>query len=262
MDNLKPLVSVIIPTYNRSNIILETLNRVLEQTYTNIEIIVISDGSTDDTKNIIEKKNDNRVTFVELNQNTGLPAVVRNTGIELAKGKYIAFCDDDDLWLPNKIDIQVSILEKDPTIGLVCCSCLFLYPNGKVEKQLSLISQVKHFIVALNIIPAKYLLMTMNFVINSSVLMIRDVEGLGFLSEKKEHRGSEDFEYWLRVVRMYKIKYLNKPLLYYRIHASQLISVDGRGKENFLRILNQYEKNLLQVSLFNLRYLVYRITNF
>ncbi|HFD31629.1 MAG TPA: glycosyltransferase family 2 protein [Gammaproteobacteria bacterium] len=108
-------VSVIIPTYNRSKYIAETLESVFNQSFKNYEIIIINDGSTDDTEKILEPYRD-RIIYKKI-KNQGV-AFARNEGMKLARGKYIAYLDDDDLYLPWKLEVQVAILEKHPDIAL------------------------------------------------------------------------------------------------------------------------------------------------
>jgi glycosyltransferase involved in cell wall biosynthesis len=109
------VVSVIIPTYNRFKFVLNTIESIKSQTYTNIEIIVVNDCSTE--KEYYEYNWDG-VNIIHLDQNSkqlfgfACAAYVRNKGIEQAKGKYIAFCDDDDIWFPNKIELQINAMKR------------------------------------------------------------------------------------------------------------------------------------------------------
>src|ERR1051325_7839947 len=103
-----PLVSVIVPTYNRANLLRETIESVLAQTYPNIELIVVDDGSTDETPELL-KQYDDRLAYIR-KQNAGGTAA-RNTGILAAHGEYLNFLDHDDLFLPTKIERQVKILQ-------------------------------------------------------------------------------------------------------------------------------------------------------
>lgn len=124
----RPLVSVIIPTYNRSSIICDTIENVFEQTYKNIELIVVDDGSTDDTLEKLEQFG-NRIRVLS-GKNSGA-AAARNRGFEIARGQIIAFQDSDDLWIPSKLERQVELLERaGPSIP--CCICnAHMYFTGK-----------------------------------------------------------------------------------------------------------------------------------
>lgn len=119
------MVSVIIPTYNRKNSIIYAIESVLNQTYTNLELIVVDDGSTDGTQNILEQIKDKRFRYV-YQKNSGA-CVARNRGIDLAQGEYIAFHDSDDTWLPNKLEKQMKIFEKY-NVDIVFCK--LNYKNG------------------------------------------------------------------------------------------------------------------------------------
>ncbi|MFC6990634.1 glycosyltransferase family 2 protein [Haladaptatus sp. GCM10025707] len=94
-----PTVSVVIPTYNRSEEVTHAIDSVLAQTYDDFELLVVDDGSTDDTEEVVTSYDDDRVKFIEHEENQGAPAA-RNTGIEHAEGEYVAFLDSDDEWLP------------------------------------------------------------------------------------------------------------------------------------------------------------------
>lgn len=116
MNKKEPTVSVIIPSYNSAFYLLETLDSVLLQSYQDFEIILVDDGSTDNTKEVIQPYL-KYINYV-YQENKG-PAPARNTGIRGARGKYIAFNDSDDSWLPQKLAIQIDYFQNHPEIGLV-----------------------------------------------------------------------------------------------------------------------------------------------
>jgi len=116
---MEPLVSVIIPTYNRAEYVCDAIESVLNQTYKNIEIIVVDDGSTDDTKEWIKKYLSSSKLKYIYQENRGVSSA-RNTGIKIAKGEYLAFLDSDDLFLPKKIELQVKEFKKSPlSVGII-----------------------------------------------------------------------------------------------------------------------------------------------
>lgn len=115
----EPLVSVIVPTYNRAGVICETIENVFQQTYRNIELIVVDDGSTDETRSVL-KSYGSRIRWVS-QENAG-PAAARNRGIGMAEGEIVAFQDSDDAWHPTKIERQVSLLQRAGD-SVVCCLC-------------------------------------------------------------------------------------------------------------------------------------------
>ena len=108
---MQPLISVIIPTYNRNESLKRCIQSVIFQTYQNFEILVMDDGSTDGTKEIVTDFNDPRIIY-EWDDNWGGPAKPRNRGIKKSSGEFIAFLDSDDWWLPKKLEESVVVLEK------------------------------------------------------------------------------------------------------------------------------------------------------
>lgn len=119
----KPVVSVIIPTYNRVHLLRRAIQSVLNQTYQDFEIIIIDDGSIDNTEEVVKKfqEQDKRVRYIKHEENKGGSAA-RNTGIKNAKGKYIAFLDSDDEWLPTKLEKQIELFRKRcDSVGAVYC---------------------------------------------------------------------------------------------------------------------------------------------
>jgi len=122
------LVSVIIPTYNRREYVQEAIDSVLAQTYPHYEIIVVDDGSTDGTGDVLKAKYGDRIRYV-WQENQGESAA-RNRGIEMARGEYIAFLDSDDLWMPEKLEKQVAFLEAHPDVGAVICQALAIDAEG------------------------------------------------------------------------------------------------------------------------------------
>lgn len=120
---LKDKISVIIPTYNRGNSIIKSINSILMQTYQNIEIIVIDDCSIDDTESLISELNDNRIKYIKLKENKGAN-FARNIGINLATGKYITFQDSDDIYRMNKLEKQYKNLLKKNSDFDFCEVCI------------------------------------------------------------------------------------------------------------------------------------------
>jgi glycosyltransferase involved in cell wall biosynthesis len=117
--NEKPLVSVIVPTHNRAAMLQRTINSVLAQTFENFELIVVSDGSKDNTDEVMSSFKDPRIRYLKHHSERG-SAVTRNTGHRVSRGKYIAYLDDDDEWVPNKLELQLSIIQQSiPEVGLV-----------------------------------------------------------------------------------------------------------------------------------------------
>ncbi len=124
-----PLVSIIIPTYNRAELVCQTIDNVFLQTYSKFELIVVDDGSTDETPSRLHQYGDRIRVFTQANAG---PAVARNRGIELARGEIIAFQDSDDLWKPVKLERQVALLEHfGPSVPCCLCNVVMRRVNGK-----------------------------------------------------------------------------------------------------------------------------------
>jgi len=115
------MVSVVIPTHNRRDLIGETIRSVLNQTFEDFEVLVVDNGSTDDTEQVVRNFRDPRIRYI-YQENTGGPAGPRNTGIRQSRGKYIAFLDSDDVWMPNKLEREIALLESNRGIDVVYCA--------------------------------------------------------------------------------------------------------------------------------------------
>jgi glycosyltransferase involved in cell wall biosynthesis len=138
---LKPLVSVIIPVYNGDRYISQAIESVLEQTYTNYEVIIIDDGSTDNTRNCLELHWHKIRYFYQDNQGV---AAARNRGISESKGKLIAFLDQDDFFLPDKLESQVACWQANPALGIVNSGWRIVDLEGKAIADLSLWQHLPH----------------------------------------------------------------------------------------------------------------------
>jgi len=132
----KPLVTVIIPTYNRASIVGRAIRSVLGQTYPNWELLVVDDASTDGTEREVRSYSDERITYIRHHQNRRVSAA-RNTGIRSAQGEYVSFLDDDDEWLPEKLAKEVEVFRNsDPEVGLVYTGKTVYDENGRVLRVL------------------------------------------------------------------------------------------------------------------------------
>ncbi|GKZ16325.1 glycosyltransferase family 2 protein [Haladaptatus sp. T7] len=128
---MAPTVSVIVPTYNRADAIPRTIESVLSQTLEDLELIIVDDASQDDTEEVVTSYDDDRIQFVQHEENQGASAA-RNTGIERAEGEYMAFLDSDDVWLPTKLEKQVLTLElrSDEWVAAYC-KAETVHPDGQ-----------------------------------------------------------------------------------------------------------------------------------
>lgn len=224
------LISIVIPTYNRVKYLLECVNSILKQSHTEFEVIIISDGSTDNSKEEIAKLNDSRIKFIELDRNYGYPARARNEGIKLSKGDYIAFCDDDDLWNEDKLKKQIDLINQ---------GCNFVFSDYKfLNKSKGLLYKFYlNFVVRviINVMHPKlsyFFLSLTNPIVNSSVIVKKSLISKIMFDESISFRASEDYQLWIQIYDTSKPFYITEELVIYRIHENNI-------SENFIANLNR-----------------------
>ncbi|MEW6620095.1 MAG: glycosyltransferase, partial [bacterium] len=204
-------ISIIIPTYNAENFLPQAINSVVEQTYQDIEIIVVDDGSTDNTKRIIEPFMD-KIYYIY--KDNGGSASARNVGIKSAKGEYIAFLDADDIWLPQKLELQINLFRQCQEIDWIHTNLMLIDESGNIIG-------VRRVSDTLSGNIFKTLFME-NWVLTSSVMVKKDCfKMIGMFDEALSR--TEDYDFWLRLAHHYKCGYLEQPLVKYRIHPTQKI---------------------------------------
>ena len=204
-------VSVIIPTYNYAHFIDEAIESVLAQTFPIFEIIVVDDGSSDNTEEIIKKFGD-KVRYIK--QKNGGVGLARNTGVKNSGGEFIAFLDADDIWLPQKIEHQIKLFQTDAEIGLITTAMREFYVR---EKTLQIYAEGKNGWCAESLL----LLEPVAVGPGSTTLVKREVfEQIGGFDETKELHPSEDWEFCYRVAREFKLAFLPEVLVEYRNHGN------------------------------------------
>lgn len=208
-----PKVSVIIPTFNRASYVCEAIDSVLAQTYQDLEIIVVDDGSTDDTLPVLETYGE-RLRL--LRQKNSGPAVARNRGIFAARGEYIAFLDSDDLWVPSKLEKQVAVLDSEPEIGLVYTDCF----KGKSLEDITNGSGGCYAEWAPQSGDIFGQLTRLNLVATPSVLVRFAVLRRVGIFDPLLRRG-EDYDLWLRIAHVTKARFLPDVLCLIRQHDSR-----------------------------------------
>ncbi|MBR2195065.1 MAG: glycosyltransferase family 2 protein [Salinivirgaceae bacterium] len=180
----KCLVSVVIPAYNAERTIKSTLDSILGQTYNNVEVLVIDDGSTDSTSIIVKSYSDTRIRLI--NKPNGGVSSARNLGIKSALGEYVAFCDSDDVWHPQKLEKQLEILRKDSSIDFIGCN----RNNERTRVFFHNYSSLKQ--ISFNDLLLKVFPQTSTAVIKKCVF-----DDVGVFDE--EQRYAEDVNLWLRI---------------------------------------------------------------
>jgi glycosyltransferase involved in cell wall biosynthesis len=202
-----PTVSVVIPTYNRVQSLQEAIQSVLDQTYQDFEVIVVDDGSTDGTNEMVKKMADPSGHIRYIHQGNQGVSAARNYGIQEARGKYIAFLDSDDLFLPNKLEYQVGYLDNNSSVGLVHSSFI----NVDVHNNEIGITKAR-------LQGHVYKKCLFGCAMMPSMVMIRSgvFEKVGRFDE--ELRIGEDTDLWIRIARHFKIGAISAPLVKYRVH--------------------------------------------
>jgi glycosyltransferase involved in cell wall biosynthesis len=225
--NKVPLVSIIIPTYNRSAAVSEAIDSVLEQTFKDREIIVVDDGSTDNTKELLLLKYGDKIVYV-YQANSGVSSA-RNTGIKTAKGKYIAFLDSDDIWLPDKMAKQIELFETLPdNVGLVYCSVIHETQGQRTIRWARLRGDVFRERLLNDDRAAIYI---------PSVMIRRECfEKIGLFDEFL--RRAEDRDLYLRLTRNYLIDFIEKPLVLIR-RVDKSLTMDSHAMSGIFYILNK-----------------------
>lgn len=229
----EPLVSIIIPAYNAERFIERSLQSAFNQTYSNIEVIVVDDGSTDSTAEKVKSHKDPRLVYV-YQQNRG-QGPARNTAIKQAKGDFVTFLDADDYYLPHKVAKEVEYLQKHPEYGLVYCNALNFYSN----KPDRLLKKKRRQYPSGDI----FLHLLRGCLINPNTLMLsKDILRNGLLfAEGAEGRCNEDWEFYLRVSRAgHSFGWLDEDLVVVEIRP------DSHTQWNIQWLMKQRTLNVLE----------------
>jgi glycosyltransferase involved in cell wall biosynthesis len=231
---IKGLVSAIVPTYNRRQFICETVDSILAQTYRNLEVIVVDDGSTDGTGELLKQRYGSVPRFRYIWQENAERAVARNTGIMAAQGEFIAFLDSDDLWLPEKLANQLAQFHQQPEIVLSHTGYTHIDVSGQEVDQVvpppqDSINQNRVF---------RRLLLG-NTIGAPTVLIRRSaLEHTGFFCEDRRLLAFEDWEMWTRLAYQGTIGYIPEPLAKYRLHPGNTFErLTWKASRSFLQSL-------------------------
>lgn len=203
-----PKVSVIIPAYNAMSYLPETIESVLQQTFTDLEILIVNDGSSDNIVEWASSLTDPRIKLIS-QTNQGVSAA-RNTALSKAKGEYIAFLDADDLWQQTKLEKQVQFLDNHPTVGLVATWMILTDEDNNPLSEVKIDfkqGNIRKEIIEISLIPC------------GSIPMVRHVcfDKVGLFDSTL--RFGEDWEMWTRIAANYDFGLIKELLVYYRQHS-------------------------------------------
>jgi glycosyltransferase involved in cell wall biosynthesis len=223
------LVSVVVPVFNRAQYIRSTIDSILEQTYEYLEIILVNDGSTDDSLLILnEYKSKYPHKISVINQKNQGQVVARNNAISMSKGKYIAFLDSDDIWLPNKLELQLPLFRGN--VALVYCGVEQINEKGECISRVYCDENIKGHI---------YLkLVEKNRITGGSVILDRKaIDKVGMFDTN--FQVAENWDLWIRVSEYFEVDFVNLPLLKYRVHA-------GNMSGDSLKMIDVAEKMIIK----------------
>jgi len=226
---IKPTVSVIIPTRNRSELLQAAMTSVMNQTFEDFELIVVDDASEDATQGVFSFFRDERIKCVRHHTNRG-EAASRNTGISHSKGEFIAFLDDDDQWLPEKLRLQLDLIRNSPSIV------------GAVYSSFMVIDMAKGITLG-EWVPRKrgdiYRDMAFdNFVGTPSTVFLRKECFCRAGLFDKHIAYSLDYDMWIRISKEFHFDFIKMPLVKYYFHENQIsrnLEIQARGKEALLK---------------------------
>jgi len=198
-----PVVSVVIPTYNRASVLYYALHSVLNQTLQDFEIFVIDDAGTDSTAKLIESFKDSRIHYIRFETNQKA-AAARNAGMERARGKYIAFLDSDDEWLPTKLEKQVECLDKLSSDWGCCYTGAYVNKVGGLTRN-RLYRPNKSGALVKELLMGQFVIWTPTFMFRRECL-----EEIGLMD--KQLVRSQDVDFYIRLLAKYKIAAIEEPL--------------------------------------------------
>lgn len=224
-----PLISIIMPAFNAERFLEDSIQTVLNQTFTDWELLIVNDGSTDRTVNIVEAhtKKDERVKLIN-QENKGVGAA-RNKAIRASQGEWIAFLDSDDLWNPEKLQKQMDTVNTIFGIDLVFSDGWIFYENNlnELQQYFYYLSNSKDAIIPVANFSGDVMYKMQyryNYVPILSVLVKKSVLAkVGFQEERKYYQGCEDLDYWIRIAKAGAEFYgMNEKLFYYRKHNNSI----------------------------------------
>jgi glycosyltransferase involved in cell wall biosynthesis len=217
-----PRVSVIVPTYNRVDSLLKVIDAIVDQSYPATEIIIANNGSTDGTSEAVRRLKISNLQVIDL-ENSGRPSTARNAGLKVATGDWVAFCDSDDFWAPNRLSTQIS--QRKNGIRALCSNAWVASP-GLLEPYL-LYQRMPELLSIQK-------LLNRNWVINSSVLIEKKLlEEIGGIPSSPSLKFIEDYAAWLRVSSISPFQVISEPLITYTDDVANSI----RGEQPFEHFL-------------------------
>ncbi len=252
MTETRPLVSVIIPTYNRPQLLRRAIQSVVDQTFINWELIVVQNGGTRESEAVVSAFNDIRMRYVY--EPKACPVHARNVGVQASGGVYVAFLDDDDEWLPRKLERQLNALERNTSIGLVSCPGQIVTADGAIVRETPTASEMtfKKFLVDGCLIWSL-----------SSVLVRKACfDQVGLFDEA--YPITNDYDFYFRLSKRFQCLLLVESLYRYYSHQGNLSKDTELVRKETLQLLESLEpatqlgvtRKLIRIRMAQLYYLM------
>lgn len=232
-----PKLSIIIPTYNRAGYLLHSIESIRKQTYKNWELIIVDDGSEDNTEELVNSLADDRIRFVKI-KHSGIGGVVKNVGIHKSSGELLAFLDSDDLWAADKIEKQVMALQQNPGAGF-CLTNGYNFKN--INEPVEFFYKQKQGYRYDNIFISCFKSEVAGF---TQALMVRRqcIHSIGLFKESKSF---SDIDIIISLSKNFRAVILYEPLVYRRLHDTNYISSNWRKSyHEGAEIITRYKEDL------------------
>jgi glycosyltransferase involved in cell wall biosynthesis len=230
-----PRVSVVIPTYNRAHLVSRSIQSVLSQTYQDFEVIVVDDGSTDNTSEAVNSIGDERVNYIRHDVNKGASAS-RNTGIRAARGELIGFLDSDDEWLPQKLQKQVDRFDiASPNVGLVYGGYVVI--DDETKKAIGQVHPEKRGYVFKEVLKASHPPSPLTPLVKRECF-----EKVGLFDE--DIRFGEDWDMWLRIAEHYEFDFVDEMVAKYHVSRHQVTRDRVSALEELSKFRAKHQRQL------------------
>ena len=235
MNSSEPKISVIVPTYNRAAMLVGCIEGTLCQIMKDFELVIVSDGSTDETETIVKSYGDPRIVFLE--KENGGQASARNLGIGRARGKYIALCDDDDQYYPDHLLTLTNLLQASPEVALAYSDALWCYQDSSIKAEIRYSQDFD-----------KKTLENYNYITPVNVLFRKScLKKSGLFNEDPALKGLEDWDFFMRLSDHYPLLHIRKVTAKYNLHQKNSFQTGSGYNYNwaFFLIRNQRFRYLL-----------------
>ena len=234
-EDTRPLVSIVMPAYNSEKFIHVAIESVINQTYTNWELLVVNDNSTDSTKIIVEELSikDSRIKLINRNVNSGKPSGAKNSALDFVRGEYIAFLDSDDMWIDKKLELQISFMIKNKNYVLTYTGGYWINSAGHVIKRFlpkySDGDNLKNML-------GRYEINNQSVVVRTNIF--KDVVN----KFNETITIGEDYNAFMHILAKYKIASIKQYLIKYRIHNSGITKSSKRVSDGVLVTLKELDR--------------------